>query len=504
MKASLLTRTTVAVSLLCGFVGECAFAAQPVSDAARDLLLEFDRAWEKRDVAAMMRNVSPTFGCSFYGGLGAAQLEKSYTLLLEELPATRCATQVVRITEKKSMIQAYVRREFFPLDSEVENATAAPLETQCLVVYMQRLAVAKSAATTDGAAALRIVSLEEYDPSTLSRIQGDRYVDPETGLSLDLPDGLFVVAAPHFQGLLQLVLRTEDLHGELLVSLELFADPFELEPAFDQDLRDFQKHITDADVERRHSLRVASYPALRADGTYRGGACSLQPQNPDESHPRTFARVYAQPDPAILLSIRLDAETRIVERLRPRFDELLAGVQLSTKRGETYGDGLRRRLGFGPLVSGTFRCRESGFSVAAPPGFTLERVPSAGCFALRARRASDALTVTLEANELIDPDCDPSEIAELDDDMFLSTVSELAGPHARVEHARVTLGALSGLRVDRAAGSPRASGALRSNIAFYAIQDRYLMIAEVQGDCDDATARAVLESVVRGVRCATR
>lgn len=472
-------------------LGAGASRAQPASDDARRIVLAFDDAWRARDVEAMMANVSSEFGCNFYGGISADQLRRSFVKLLAAMPDSRCESQLLRLAEAGRTVQVYVRRDFFCNRSHPAGAAVAAdaLETQCQVVYLQR-----------EDAEWEIVALEEFDPDALGRVVDGRFVDPDSGLSLALPADMFVVTAPRFGSLCRLVLRGEDLHGEILVSLDLFPEPFSLEPAFDHDLRDWQSRLHDGDIARRRPFSIGKHPAFRADGTYRGGACSLRPQEPGESLPRTFARVYAQPDPAVLLAFLFDAESRISDRLAPKLDALLRSVELAAAPGKTYGDALRSRLGFGPIAAGVYRCEATGFAITAPAGFTVERVPSAGCFRLLLRRAGDSFAVSIEANRMIDPDCDPGKIAEDDDEAFLDAVRESAGPEARVGHARVALGEFSWLRADRAAGSQRDPGAVRSEISYYAVSGPYMITAEIVGGRDEPASRSTLENVLRGVR----
>lgn len=492
------TRFAVVLSLVAAF-GSAApsFAAQSALAESRRILLAFDAAWNSRDVDSMMANVSAKFGCNFYGGIGAEQLKRSFAKMLEALPNSRCVTRVERIVEQPGGIQAYVRREFFvepasPAAADASSSGTRPsdaIETQCQIIYLQRV---------DGA--LQIVALEDYDPNALDGIAKDRFIDPRTGLSLRLPEGMFVVAAPRFSSLNRLVLRSDDLHGEILVSLDLFPESFELEPAFDHDLRDWEKRTNDGSADRRGPATIAGYPGYRASGSYRGGACSLRPEEPGEAQPRSFTRIYVQPDPAVLLAILFDADRRVAERLVPKLDALVASIELAAAPKRSYGDALRERLGFGPIPGGVFRCADSGFVITCPPDFTAERVPTAGCFRLLLRRASDSLKISLEASLMLDPDCDPGEIAEDDDEAFLDAVRTSAGPEVRVGHSRVQLGTLDWLRADRAVGSRSDPAGARSEFTFYSVCRPYMLTAEVRGGRDEASTRSALENVLRGIR----
>jgi hypothetical protein len=453
---------------------------------ARAILVGFDRAWNEGDLDAIVAGVAPTFGCEFYGGIGAEQFAQTLRILKERLGDSNCTTHVEALVRHGEVIQARVCREFFA--GGAVHGAATPREVQYHVVYLRPLDTK-----------LQLVALEEYDPETTALYDGNRFVDPVAGLAFALPDGMFVVAEPRLDGVVRFVLRSDDLHGQIRVSLDLLADPFKLEPAFDHDLREWQSFSSDVYVAWRKPAKLGGYPALRAEGTYRGGACSLQPKDEAELLPRAFTRVYCQPDEKVLLAVHLDADARIAKRLAPHLETLLASVQFESDGAKSYGASLAARLGYGPIEAGTFECADSRCEIVAPLGYSLERIPSPGCFALRLAAPKDAATVTIEAMALLEPECDPGLIAEFDDQVYLDRNEERAQTDARLEHARVTIGTLSGVRVERIEGrTPRER---QTRVAFYVVSGDYLLVVDSIAR-DAVSARLALDAVVRGITIA--
>ncbi len=484
------TSTTVALVLLVASVAPVLHGEPPSVIAAKSVLLDYDRAFAAQDHAAIVATISPNFGCELYGGLSASELSRSLEFMFEELKDTRCATSILRIEEadeSSGLVQAYVSREYRQKNG---SATSEPIETQNLVLYLKP----EAGSEKNSDRATQIIALEEFDPACLACIESSgakRFVDKAAGLSFSIPSDLLVVAGPRFSSVARLLLRTPDLKGEIRIVLDLLPTPYELEPALDFDLREWTSMNTYSDVRVRRTCKVADHPAIRAEATYRGAACQLQP-NSEKKLARDVVRVYAQLDSDVLFAAYLDCDAHIAERIIPKLDTILDSLRL--ENSAAFGLGLKKRLGYGVIENGRFFDPRTGFSLRVPPGYTLDRSPSANCFCLTARApatTASGIAVRIEGIEPLEPEHGPSELAEFDDEAFRVQVSNLAGREARIAHERATIGKLSGVRVDRGSGS--ASDPI--HVAFYVKQDRYLIVFDVTAK-DTITARTALEAVV--------
>jgi len=392
----------IGLALALGAPLSAAVQERPLIDAsdrsrARSLLTSFDAAWKRHDLQAIMEPVSEQFGCELYGEVDAKQLRLVYQDLIEQLPETRCRTNVLKLVDDGRLIQATVCRKFTSEKGQL-------VEEQCQLIYLRK-----------ERSELKIVGLEEFEHAGLESIQGDTYRSPQSMFSFEIPPRAFVVPRPRMAFALEhVLLRGEDLKNEVEIFLLRTSRPFDLEQALDHDLEEWVRKNAPAKVELRTHSRVADYPAMRAEVRYQGAECSLSGRD-ERSAPRRLTRIYVQLDDPILLAIDLRSESSCNEASQKMLSRLLESIEIDCARSQSYLEELCRRRGWGRLENGRFVSDAAGLTVQAPPGFQLELAQAGSLFSLQARRpTADSPRIRIDGIAMLDQGLSLEELIEDD------------------------------------------------------------------------------------------
>lgn len=442
----------------------------------RAILMEFDDAWRRADLDAIMRPVSPTFGCELYGKIDYGKLRTTYEDLLGQLPGSTCRTEVLRLLTIGESTQAFICRN-------IDSASGQPLEQLCHVVYLQR----------EGPD-LRIVGLEEYDAEGLLSLRGGAY-DSDAGLfSFPVPEGVFLVPCPKIGFALERVLlRGMDLQCEIELFLLQTSRAYDLERALDTDLQLWSQENAPAKVELRTPIQVAGRTALRAQARYYGAECALSARQ--KKVERRLIRVYVRLDERFLLAIDLRCPKTILEECVALFDALLGSLRVDVPEGMTYGEAMRTRRGWGKLPDNRFEKPEAGFLLQAPPDFEIEAAESGSLFSLRAHRLRDPrTTIQIDGVELMDPSLGIPEMIAVDDAAY----SRAAPAGHNIVCRKRVIGGRTVVQVDR---QTQEAASDRFESVIYLRGARHLFTVRVVGTLDEVKrASSDLDTILATIK----
>lgn len=469
-----------------------ALAVQVPSDcraAAEQVVTRFDADWASADFGrVMMDPFSQSFGCEFYGDIDARQLCEAFADMKKEMRGSRCVTRILRTQQIGSRVQVIACRRFEaadsrPLAGDAQPTAPAPIEEQCHVFYLQ-----------PERDALKIVGIEEYDPRGLADLGGPaehRYANRDLALEFDVPEGMFCVPRPRMCALDHVVLRGDELRTQLHVLLMLTDGPLDLQAAFDHDMQRFQREHPGAEVKGRRSVSLLRFPALEAEASYMACGCTFTAGRESKRARRSLRR-YAQVDKNVLLAVELDHESTDKRSAEACYQSLLRSLQIGVAPGASYYDLLAHRFGWGPIDGGRFAHEPTGFALAAPSGFSLEKTRAISLFHLVARRGRTPIQV--EGIELLEPECDVESLGAGDDANFLAGSDPGAGFTA--EHRPRTVASRDALLVERRlkSDSRRAQDTL-----YVMIPGVVFTISASGSESDVAAARKDLDAIAEAI-----
>lgn len=444
---------------------------------ARKVLESFDPAWADSDLDALMDPVSPSFGCEIYGQIDPVRLKLVYADLIADLAGSRCSTEIHSLADDGKVIQAYVCRLFHASDDTL-------LEEQCQLIYLRR-----------ERARIRIVGLEEFDHEGFEAIADGRYRSATTLLSFAIPEQTFVVPRPRVGFALEhLLLRGEQLQTEIELLLIRTSSPFQLAPALDHDLRDWERRNAPAKIELLTDLKVSGFPARKAVARYRGSECSLDGGS-QQAEQRHLVRVYVQLDETYLLAVDLRTPSKLLKSASRDFDRLLDSFRVELPEGETYAGAVRQQHGFNRLSERRFENRAAGIQVEAPPGFELELSESSSLFSLRALRADGTPSaVRIDGVELIDPAVSLDEMIAVDDAAYQRFSEESA---LKKSTRSREVGGQSAVQVDRL---PDSDPAGRLETVVYLTSGAFIITVRIAGSVDEIRdAQQDLEAILDSI-----
>lgn len=465
----------------------------PGDDAAlaERLILDFDGAWNRGDVDALMAPVSSRFGCDMYGEIDVARLEDTFRRLLDRFAGSTCRTEIVDFapaTTDMPVIRAFTRRRI--------ESKGRLLEELDHVLYLRR--------EWDG---LRITGLEDFDADALERVKTRSsdgtvaYANPSLAYRFDAPAGMFVVPVqPSGAALDHVLVRAADLGDEIELFVIQTCVPFEVERALDADLDAWTAAADQGVVEERADVRLPGAPTARAAqaiARYVGASCSLS-GGVSAKRGRRMVRVYAQLDRCLLLAIDLRSSADRYPVAHASFDRLVESLAFDAPPGAEYGRLVLARKGLGPVARGVFRDARSGFTMNAPRGSELSRIATNGLFHLvvltpvvvaaepdaaftplggRAAPGSEStasIEVHVEAMALMDPDMPLADFANAQDLARAACVGQSGGALVVTPRAPRTIAGVPGITIERrtrtreSVSIERCAYFVRNGIAFTA------------------------------------
>jgi hypothetical protein len=360
---------------------------EPVSPAIARLFADLDAAFDRGDLDALMAPFAADFRSPCGGGLSREGLRELQRNLLTMMPEAECATRIVHVrVGVKGLRQVLAERAY------LMPGVAAPLELQCLSFMID---------TGGEPPRTRIIGLEEYDCEALACLVADRFASRRTGLSFDVAPELLVTPAPRLCALEKILLRAPDLSSEIRVVLRYLKHETAIDDALHHDLREFEQERGTLETIAERETKLAGFPARRAEIAYVGGACAMNPDAPPIA--RRLTRIYCAIGERLLLAVDCDRPAAGAEAMAAQLERLLASLQFASRDGAEVLAHVQREFGFGPIVDRKFRDERSGFALALPAGYSLERVPTAFGFELvvTPRAAPAVLRIGLNGYECL-------------------------------------------------------------------------------------------------------
>ena len=408
----------------------------PDLDRARELLVDFDRAWAARDLDGLMKGFSPYFGCDLYGNVDAADLRATFDRLLEHWPDSVCQTHVLGLSHHADLIQATVCRQ-------ITDGAPSQLDELCHLIYLRKV---------DDE--MQIVGLEEYSHTGFGYLDGREYHNTRVGYRLTVPDGMFAVPTQRVGFTLDhLMLRGDDLQCAISVVIFRSRQPVRLEQDLRQDIDMFRAAHPPSTLELYTETALVGYPAIRAEVSYRGEGCSLRGRQKTAAS-RTRVRIFAQLGEHYVMGIDADAPTRTLDDTYRALDELTASIGIPLPDGVDFPTQVESNHGWGRVDGERITHEGSGLTLLAP-GYQLAKWDIHDMLVVSARSTDDPdLVVWLDVYPVL-RQLELDEQIEHDDQHYLQ-VADCMRWRAEVS-APVPLSLRSGAdarRVDRQVRSP--------------------------------------------------